>query len=184
MSFARSLTLTSFDEAMGMRPMNRMLNRSQERLIGGKKPTITISQQQPMATMVGVPTILQKVPLQQQQPILQQPLQQHQQLFQHQPQLNQQQQFQMPQQNYYQHPQLSQQQSQQSQMSLSSNQEVVVIEKLKRGVMKTQATQTEVYHGRKNMPPHHLSLSPRTIHRVSFALYFRFLSKLNKLYFV
>jgi hypothetical protein len=106
-----------------------MLNaRSQERLIGGKKPTITITQQPPphhIATMQ-MQTILHKPQLQQtlSQPHLMQPM--NQQSF-----------------------------------------EMHSMEKQKRNAMKTQATQTEVFVGRKVNAPQNLSLSPRTIQRVS-----------------
>lgn len=124
---------------MGIRPLSNLGSaRSQERLIGGKKPTIT----QPHNIQ---PILL----LQQQQQLQQQQIQQH---LQQQHQLQQQQ---------IHHQQL-QQQLQQHQ------QEILIVEKVKRfGPMKTQATQTEVCIGKKALAPHHLSLSPRTIHRVS-----------------
>ena len=129
-SFARSLTLASFDDAIGTRQGNQMMNsRSQERLIGGKKPTITITQQQPPhhMPMMQMQTILHKPQLQQtlSQPHLMQPM--NQQSF-----------------------------------------EMHSVEKQKRNVMKTQATQTEVLVGKKPNAPQNLSLSPRTVHRVSF----------------
>lgn len=131
-SFARSLTLASFDDAIGMRPGNRLNARSQERLIGGKKTTLTITQQPPhlqQMPMMQMQTILQKPPVQQtlSQPHLMQTMSPHQQqLF-----------------------------------------ETHVSEKQKRNVMKTQATQTEVYLGSKLNTSQPLSLSPRTVQRVS-----------------
>ncbi|KAL7032345.1 hypothetical protein ACKWTF_007294 [Chironomus riparius] len=126
-SFARSLTLASFDDAIGVK-QNRILNaRSQERLIGGKKPTITISHQQPQMPAMHI----QAIPMLQ-KPQLQQTLSQ--------PQLGQLTNQQIPETN--------------------------TIEKHKRNVMKTQATQTEVYVGRKLPASQTLSLSPRTVHRV------------------
>jgi hypothetical protein len=91
--------------------------RSQERLIGGKKPTITVTHQQPFS---------QTMPIQIQPNLLN------------------------------------------SQNLLSAQQEIVV--QTKRNAMKTQATQTELYLARKQFSSHHLSLSPRTIHRVSVFL--------------
>lgn len=114
-SFARSHTLTSFDEAVVGRSISRMnTTRSQERLIGGKKSlppaiTHTVMHQQPLGI--------------------------------HQPLTN-----------------------------VTSVPEIVVVEKTKRLTMKAQATQTEVCLGRKAMPVQQLSLSPRTIHRVSMSL--------------
>ncbi|XP_053692634.1 uncharacterized protein LOC128741083 [Sabethes cyaneus] len=207
-SFARSYTLTSFDEAMGGRP-RLAAARSQERLIGGKKPTITLSQQQPTAQF-GTPmhSILQQPT---HQPLLVQQLQQQQQQQQQHQQMVGQPQVpsihqhihthqhlqhlqpvhpgQLISQHQHQHqhhhpvvaPQSQQQQQQQHHQAPGSGSllvpptppigstgqpEVVVVEKIKRSAMKTQATQTEVYVGKKPAPPHHLSLSPRTVHRV------------------
>ncbi|XP_069699614.1 microtubule-associated protein futsch isoform X3 [Periplaneta americana] len=96
-SFARSHTLTSFDDAMGNKPV--VVARSQERLIDGKKSLGELQQQQAGGAVGESP-------------------------------------------------------------------KVVIMEKVKRAPMKTQATQTEVCLGRKPLAPNYLSLSPRTIHRV------------------
>lgn len=136
-SFARSHTLASFEEAAVTRSVSRLnTTKSQERLIGGKKPSIIAHQS------VLKPAIVQ----------------QYQQNF-------------IP---------LSLTSSQTSVPSLASSittltqqqqllqPDAISIEKLKRGAMKTQATQTEVYLNRKlSINKQHLSLSPRTIHRVS-----------------
>jgi hypothetical protein len=132
------LTLASFDDAIGMRPGNRMLNaRSQERLIGGKKPTLTITHQPPQM-MQQMPIMQIQMHAMMQKPQLQQTLSQ---------------------------PHLIQQ-TMLSQQAFEAHNSM---EKQKRNVMKTQATQTEVnlYPGRKPGPSQTLSLSPRTVHRVS-----------------
>jgi hypothetical protein len=141
-SFARSLTLASFDDAIGMR-QNRMLNaRSQERLIGGKKSTMTITTQPAQQQQI---SLVQVQPI----PILQKPLL-HQTLSQ--PHLGQ--------------PLISNQQL----MEIQQQQQLQLCEKQKRNVMKTQATQTELLVGRKSPASQTLSLSPRTIHRVSLQI--------------
>ena len=114
-----------------------MLNaRSQERLIGGKKSSMTIAQQQPpLQHVMQVQTI----------PILQKP------------QLHQT--FSQP--HIGGHQILPTIQQHQEQLHNS------MLEKQKRYVMKTQATQTEIYLGRKTPATQTLSLSPRTVHRVS-----------------
>ena len=125
---------------MGMQPANRITNaRSQERLLGGKKPTIILHHQ----------------------PLVQSASVQHPQQFliQHQQNQQQLQQFQQ----IHQIQQLQQHQQHQHQ---NQQQEVIMIEKLKRNLMKTQATQTEVLLVNKQSHQH-LSLSPRTIQRVS-----------------
>lgn len=128
-SFARSHTLTSFDEAMVGRSVSRLSTaRSQERLIGSKKPTWPPNQ-----------SVLHSVLHQQQSALAS---------------------FQNAGQTFSSSVQSSIAGSQ-------SGQDVVVFEKSKRGTMKTQATQTDVCLARKSLGNHHLSLSPRTIHRVS-----------------
>ncbi|KAG5684043.1 hypothetical protein PVAND_013295 [Polypedilum vanderplanki] len=106
--------------------------RSQERLIGGKKPTMTITQQPPQQQQIPIMQV-QAVPILQKTQ-LQQTLSQ---------------------------PHLGQISNQQINEMHNLN-----AEKQKRNVMKTQATQTEMFLGRKMPAAQTLSLSPRTVHRV------------------
>lgn len=154
-SFARSHTLTSFDEASVVRSASRITTtKSQERLIGGKKPSIIshIAQQQ----QASLPQTIQALAIQS-----------HAIQFHHHHQ-HQQQPLQVV--AISQTPPPLQSQPLSSAL-LSYHQqkmpEIVTIEKVKRGSMKTQATQTGVYLARKTSINSHLSLSPRTIHRVS-----------------
>lgn len=115
-----------------------MLNaRSQERLIGGKKSTLTITHQQPQLQQI---MQVQTIPILQKQQL--------------------QQTFSQPHIGGHLLPTIQQHQEQ-----LHSS----MLEKQKRNVMKTQATQTEVFLGigRKVPATQALSLSPRTVHRVS-----------------
>jgi hypothetical protein len=118
--------------------------RSQERLIGGKKPTLTITQQPPQQiSMIKMQTL----------PILEKPILQQ----------------------TYSQPHLGLQLNQQPIEALN-------IEKQKRNVMKTQATQTEACPGRKLSNSHTLLLSPKTIHRVSCFLMSAIFQKKNLIY--
>lgn len=122
-SFARSHTLTSFEDLSVNRSVSRLsTTKSQERLIGGKKARSSSEHLH------------------------------HHQLHGHQ----------------YDHEKLRAQESSDSQMSniskLRSDPEIM--EKLKRNVKKTQATQTDVFAGRKLSFSSNLSMSPRSAQRV------------------
>lgn len=149
MSFARSHTLTSFDEAMLGRSVSRLnAARSQERLIGGKKPVPTSLASSLASSSTSVATLAsQHHQLQQQQ--IQQQMQQH---------------VHQLKQNVIQHGQLCAL-AQPSAMQQQQQQEIMVVEKLKRGgVMKTQATQTDVKRNAQIAEAH--QLSPRSTQRV------------------
>lgn len=132
MSFARSHTLTSFDEMSFGRSSRLSATKSQERLIGGKKATNS-------------PELLQ-----------------HHQLHHH---LH----------HTHQHQQLHD--KQRFQIAAANipliQPEIINIEKLKKSVMKAQATQTDIFLARKLSMSSHLSLSPRTVHRVSIKCQFK-----------
>lgn len=142
MSFARSHTLTSFDEAILGRSISRLnAARSQERLIGGKKHVATSLASSLASSSTSVATLAsQHHQLQQQQ--IQQQMQQH---------------IQQVQQNVIYPGQLC--------TGIVPQQDILVVEKMKRGgAMKTQATQTDVKrNGAQSTEPFiHQPLSPRT----------------------
>lgn len=125
MSFARSHTLTSFDEvSVGSlaRSVSRMSTaKSQERLIGGKKVT---SSPEPHLFNLNNPQLQERKHLQTA--------------------------------NNFVGTNIS-----------HSPSESTMLEKLKRNAMKTQATQTDVFAGRKTSMRSNMSASPRFMHRVS-----------------
>lgn len=124
MSFARSHTLTSFEDLSVDRSVSRLsTTKSQERLIGGKKARSSSEHLH------------------------------HHQLHGHQ---------------QYGHEKLRAQESSESQLSNISKlkSDTEIMEKLKRNVKKTQATQTDVFSGRKLSFSSNLSMSPRSAHLV------------------
>lgn len=194
-SFARSHTLTSFDDVnLGLRSSVRIKTaRSQERLIGGKKPIIaTGSIYEPQVQVLQNPN---QIPNQQvggaattHQSILHHPhihghgqhghshLHQHQHQHHHGPTPFHVHQI-LP--IYHQEPDTRRTTMVDSFTGMSfggvgiacqpanlapPSPEIVVVEKKFRNAMKTQATQTEL---RKDGLAHSLELSPRTIHKVS-----------------
>ncbi|XP_063829230.1 uncharacterized protein LOC135078632 [Ostrinia nubilalis] len=147
-SFARSHTLTTFDDSvMPAAVGGNRFRRDCERLLDGR--TLKSEAKQPYNTL----------------PVMFQPYSPYPQYM---PQA-------APAPIHYssQMTQMSQMQPQMPQMpqqaatlprSSAEQPKVVVLDK--KGVMRTQATQTEVCLGRKPLPPNYLSLSPRTIKRV------------------
>lgn len=118
-SFARSHTLTSFEDLSVDRSISRLnTTKSQERLIGGKKARSSTEH-----------------------------LHHHQMHAGHQ----------------YGHEKLQIQDSNDSRVSNNSKKsETEVIEKIKRNVKKTQATQTDVFTGRRMSFSSNISMSPRS----------------------
>lgn len=162
-SFARSHTLTSFDEASVVRSASRITTtKSQERLIGGKKPSIVshgAQQQPPPSQQSSLPQTVQALAIQSRAIQFHHHHQHH----------HQQQPAQVVSVSQTPPPPLLPLQLSSSSLSCHQPQmpEIVSIEKVKRGSMKAQATQTGVYLDRKTSINSHLSLSPRTMHRVS-----------------
>ncbi|KAL0821657.1 hypothetical protein ABMA28_005098 [Loxostege sticticalis] len=146
-SFARSHTLTTFDDSvMPAAVGSNRFRRDCERLLDGR--TIK-SEQKPYNTL---PIMFQPyAPYPQYMPPQGAPAPIH-----YSTQMTQ-----MP-------PQMPQMPQQAATLPRSSSEQpkVLVLDSLKKGVMRTQATQTEVCLGRKPLPPNYLSLSPRTIKRV------------------
>ena len=186
MSFARSHTLTSFDDFnVGFRSSGRMKTaQSQERLIGGKKPLGTTGSYYDTIPICGPPitAIMGSTSTIHMLPQATVPVHQigHAHQHQHQHHLGHIQQTYVPGYMTEQHVQTQQPTTlmaaipiidDMSAINMSAvvptlpppSPEVIVVEKKFRNAMKTQATQTDV---RKNEFEQNLALSPRTIHRV------------------
>nr|XP_037874468.1 uncharacterized protein LOC101741769 isoform X3 [Bombyx mori] len=140
-SFARSHTLTTFDDSVMPAAVSNRYRRDCERLIDGRavkpepKPYSTLPVMfQPFPPYPQFIAQAAPAPIHYPPPIAQIPT--------------------------HQQPATLPRTAQQEQTK------VVVLDSLKKGVMRTQATQTEVCLGRKPHPPNYLSLSPRTIKRV------------------
>ncbi|XP_055838175.1 uncharacterized protein LOC129906427 [Episyrphus balteatus] len=194
-SFARSHTLTSFDEA-SLRSSGRMKGaRSQERLIGGKKPIMNAGPiyepaQHPTAFVTRtshhhiIPHPHQHTQIIQQPAYhihhpnqILVPMHQHELVAaQHHPtneelismmQVNRGSIAELNAANMGNMSNMGNMGSIATAQKSPSAAEVILVEKIKRNAMKTQATQTEGYAAaKKEGVPYNLALSPRTVHRV------------------
>lgn len=148
--------MSSFDQAVSIRSVNKLnTTRSQERLLGGKKPSITLCP----------PTPIPKMQIQQVQPTTTATTANLMPCI------------------------LSTSGLRSNQISLEPStvlqQDLILLEKMKRNVMKTtQATQTETNLRRNQLMNHNLTLSPRTIHRVSVLFFFIYYKEIYTINFL